>query len=145
MAVGIVPAGTANLLATDLGIPQDIEAAVDIALHGRRRAFDLGAVNGERFAVMAGVGFDARMIRDADSSLKARVGRAAYVWTGARNLGADAVPTTVTVDGTAWFEGDATCVLVGNVGNGHRRAPGVPRRRRPTTASWRWASSPPRA
>jgi YegS/Rv2252/BmrU family lipid kinase len=116
VAVGIVPAGTANLLATHLGIPQDIEAAVDIALHGRRRAFDLGEINGERFGVMAGAGFDARMIRDADKKLKGKAGKAAYVWTGARNIGSDPVPTRVKVDGATWFEGDASCVLVGNVG-----------------------------
>jgi YegS/Rv2252/BmrU family lipid kinase len=117
VAVGIIPAGTANLLASHLGIPQDVEAAVDIALHGRRQAFDLGEINGERFAVMAGAGFDARMIRDADGKLKSKAGRAAYVWTGARNLGADPVPTKVKVDGTTWFEGEASCVLVGNVGS----------------------------
>ena len=86
VAVAILPAGTANLLASDLGIPNDIDEAVAIGLHGRRRALDVGVVNGERFVVMAGTGFDARMIRDADSALKDRVGRVAYVWTAARNL-----------------------------------------------------------
>ncbi len=116
VAVAIVPAGTANLLATDLGIPQDIEAAVGIGLHGRRRAIDVGELNGERFVVMAGAGFDARLIRDADRSLKDRIGRLAYVWTGARNLRAGRVGTTIRVDGATWFEGEASCVLVGNVG-----------------------------
>ena len=116
IAVAIVPAGTANLLATHLGIPRDIEEAVAIGLHGRRQSMDLGEINGERFAVMAGSGFDARMIKDADRSLKDRIGRAAYLWTGARNLTAEPVGTTITVDGATWFEGDASCVLVGNVG-----------------------------
>jgi len=116
VAVAIVPAGTANLLATELGIPPDIERAVEIGLHGRRRSIDVGALNGERFAVMAGAGFDARMIHDADRSLKDRVGRAAYVWTGTRNLRANPVGTTITVDGSTWFEGEASCVLAGNVG-----------------------------
>ena len=89
---------------------------MDIGLHGRRRTLDVGVVNGERFAVMAGTGFDALMIRDADSGLKDRVGRVAYVWTGARNLTADPVGATHPVDGTEWFDGDAGCVLVGNVG-----------------------------
>ena len=59
VAVAILPAGTANLLATNLGIPDDLEAAVEVGLHGRRRRLDVGVVNGERFAVMAGTGFDA--------------------------------------------------------------------------------------
>ena len=38
VSVGILPAGTANLLAKNLNIPTDLEAAVDIALHGEPRA-----------------------------------------------------------------------------------------------------------
>jgi YegS/Rv2252/BmrU family lipid kinase len=116
VAVGIIPAGTANLLATHLGIPQDLEAAVAIALHGGRRTIDVGEVNGERFAVMTGAGFDARMIREVDRSLKGRLGRAAYLWTGARNLRGGLVAASITVDGTRWFDDEASCVLVGNVG-----------------------------
>jgi diacylglycerol kinase family enzyme len=74
-------------------------------------------VNGEHFAVMAGCGLDARMIGDADRSLKDRFGRAAYVWTGARNLRASAVEGTVHVDKELWFTGDLSCLLVGNVGS----------------------------
>ena len=85
--LAIVPAGTANLFASNLGIPQDIEEAVAIGLRGDRREIDVGRFNGERFAVMAGAGFDAAMIRDAgDGGLKDRFGRAAYVWTGSENL-----------------------------------------------------------
>jgi diacylglycerol kinase family enzyme len=47
VAVAIVPAGTANLLASNLGIPKDIDEAVRIGLHGARRRLDLGRVNGD--------------------------------------------------------------------------------------------------
>jgi YegS/Rv2252/BmrU family lipid kinase len=114
--IAIVPAGTANLLASNLGVPKDLRAAVDIGLHGGRRQFDTGVANGEHFAVMAGSGFDAFMIRDADRGLKDRVGRFAYVWTGAKAMRAPARHVTVKVDGTPWFDGTATCVLVANVG-----------------------------
>jgi diacylglycerol kinase (ATP) len=114
--VGIVPAGTANLLAHNLGIPEDIGEAVRIALHGRRRPLDLGRLNGEHFAVMAGVGFDAELIRDADRGLKDRLGRLAYFWTGLRHVSREAVRTRIKVDGTPWFDGAASCVLLGNVG-----------------------------
>jgi diacylglycerol kinase (ATP) len=114
--IGILPAGTANLLATNLGVPIDVRGAVDVAMHGRRRPLDVGVVNGERFAVMAGAGFDALMIRDADRGLKDRVGRLAYVWTGARATRARRRPMRVRVDGATWFEGNASCILVGNVG-----------------------------
>jgi diacylglycerol kinase family enzyme len=114
--MGILPAGTANLFATNLGIPADLPAAVRIALHGRRRELDLGRINGEHFAVMAGAGFDGDLIREADRSLKGRLGRAAYVWTGLRHVRGELVRTRVTVDGAEWFDGEASCVLFGNVG-----------------------------
>jgi diacylglycerol kinase (ATP) len=115
--LAIVPAGTANLFATNLGIPRDIEAAVRIGLTGRRRRLDVGTVNGERFAVLAGTGFDALMIRDADAGLKEQLGRFAYVVAGAKGIGRDPVRTRVDVDGVRWFNGDASCVLVGNMGD----------------------------
>ncbi len=83
--LAILPAGTANLLARNLRIPADLTEAVRIGLRGERRLLDTGSVNGEHFAVMAGAGFDARMIKEAGRGMKDRIGRAAYVYTGARN------------------------------------------------------------
>jgi len=115
--LAIVPAGTANLLATNLGIPRDLERAVQIGIRGTDRALDVGAMNGEHFAVMAGAGLDAAMIEEADGTMKDRLGQLAYVLSGARALSdLDATKTTIQVDGEPWFEGDATCVLLGNVG-----------------------------
>ena len=115
-AVAILPAGTANLLAMNLQIPDDITEAVRIGLHGDRRRMDTGSVNGERFTVMAGAGFDARMISEADRGLKDRLGRAAYLYTGMRNLGARRMKATVDVDGERFFKGPVSCVLAANVG-----------------------------
>jgi YegS/Rv2252/BmrU family lipid kinase len=115
-AVAIVPAGTANLFATNLGIPHDLAEAVRIGLHGRRRRLDLGKINGEHFAVMAGAGFDGAMIREADRKLKGRLGRLAYVYTGLKHVRGDLVRTTIRVDGSKWFTGKSSCVLLGNVG-----------------------------
>ena len=116
-ALAILPAGTANLFATNLGIPQDIEQAVAIGLRGDRQKLDVGRFDGERFAVMAGVGFDASMIQKADGSLKDRFGRVAYVWTGSQNLRAKPFKAKIKVDGAPWYEGAASCILVGNVGH----------------------------
>lgn len=113
--LAIVPTGTANLLATNLGIPQDLKAAVDIALKGDRRQLDVGYINGEHFAVMAGTGFDALMIREANHKLKERFGSAAYIFSGMKNLRNRAVHTRIDVDGKRWFSGPASCVLLGNV------------------------------
>jgi YegS/Rv2252/BmrU family lipid kinase len=114
--LAVVPAGTANLFARNLGIPQDIEHAVAIALRGEHRKLDVGRFNGEHFAVMAGAGFDASMIREADGNLKDRLGRAAYVFTGSQNLRAKPFKAKIAVDGVPWYAGDATCILFGNVG-----------------------------
>jgi diacylglycerol kinase (ATP) len=114
--VAIIPAGTANLLATNLGIPKDVAGAVDVGLSGHARRIDVGRLNGERFAVMAGAGFDARMIGDADGGLKDRVGRLAYVWTGAKHLREKPFRARIKVDGARWYDGDASCILLGNVG-----------------------------
>jgi YegS/Rv2252/BmrU family lipid kinase len=116
VTIAIVPAGTANLLASNLGIPKDVRGAVAAGLHGERRPLDTGVVNGEHFAVMTGAGFDAFMIRDADRGMKDRVGRLAYVWTGAKAMRAPARAVRVKVDGSPWFTGAASCVLVANVG-----------------------------
>jgi len=115
--LAIIPAGTANLFASNLGIPQDIEEAVGVGLRGDRHEFDVGRFNGERFAVMAGAGFDAAMIRDSgDGGLKERIGRAAYVWSGSENLRSKPFRATIEVDGAEWYKGEATCILLGNVG-----------------------------
>jgi diacylglycerol kinase (ATP) len=114
--LAIIPAGTGNLLATNLGVPSSLAGAVQTAFHGEHRRIDLGKLNGEYFAVMAGVGFDGAMIADADRDLKDRLGKLAYVWTGLRHVNGAAPRATVTIDGVKWFDDEASCVLVGNVG-----------------------------
>jgi diacylglycerol kinase (ATP) len=114
-SLAVLPAGTANLFATNLGIPTEINGAVAVGLRGGRRRLDVGRFEDERFGVMAGAGFDADMIRDADD-LKERIGRAAYLWGGSRNLRGDGFGAEIKVDGTDWYEGRATCILLGNLG-----------------------------
>jgi len=113
--IALLPAGTANLLATNLGIPIDLERAVDVGLGGARRRLDVGVLNGKRFAVMAGVGFDALAMRDADGHLKDHLGRLAYVVTGTRATHMKTRTVTITVDQRPWYHGDATCVLLGQM------------------------------
>ncbi|GIE93394.1 diacylglycerol/lipid kinase family protein [Paractinoplanes rishiriensis] len=114
--VGIIPAGTGNLLATNLGIPPRLDEALEVALHGRPHRIDLGKLGGEYFGVMAGVGFDGAMINDADRNLKDRLGKLAYVWTGLRHVNGEPATARVMIDGVKWFDDEASCVLIGNVG-----------------------------
>lgn len=113
--LAICPAGTANLLARNLGLPDEIDDIVAAGLGEGRRWIDTATLNGEHFAVMAGAGLDALMIDQADAGLKDRFGRLAYLWTGARNLKASPVRATVSLEGRPFFRGDITCVLFGNV------------------------------
>ncbi len=114
--MAIVPAGTANLFATHLHIPKKIDGAVEVGLRGKPRKLDVGSMNGEKFAVMAGVGFDALVIHAASRDLKRVLGRTAYVWAASKSLRATPFEAQVEVDGKEWYEGPASCVLFGNVG-----------------------------
>jgi diacylglycerol kinase (ATP) len=117
VSIGILPAGTANLLAKNLDIPIDLRGAVDVAVHGDPRPIDIGEMNGTYFAVMAGAGFDALMIRDAEEAeLKERFGRVGYVVAGVRNREVSPALARIEIDGAPWYHGDASCVIVGNVG-----------------------------
>jgi diacylglycerol kinase (ATP) len=103
-------------VAANLEIPADLTEAVQVGLTGDRRLLDTGSVNGEHFAVMAGAGFDARLIKEADRGMKDRVGRAAYLYAGSRNLSARRVKAVIEADGKRFFNGRISCVIVGNVG-----------------------------
>jgi len=114
--IAILPAGTGNLLATYLGIPKDVARAVEIGLHGTRRRLDLGVMNGECFAAMAGTGFDAIMVSDTDSAEKEKLGRVAYLRSSLKAMRARSVHVRIRLDGEVWFSGKASCVLIGNIG-----------------------------
>ena len=114
--IAILPAGTGNLLATYLGVPKDVTKAVEIGLNGTRRKLDLGVMNGERFAAMAGTGFDAIMVHDTDRTEKEKLGRVAYFRSSLKAMRAKGVRMRIRLDDEVWFTGKASCVLIGNIG-----------------------------
>ncbi|HEX3827784.1 MAG TPA: diacylglycerol kinase family protein [Sporichthyaceae bacterium] len=115
--MAILPAGTGNLLARNLGLPQDRDACLRIGLHGADRKLDVGRVDEtHRFAVMAGMGMDAAMIADAPARLKASVGWFAYMVSGARHIFDRRAHVTITVDDEPPVECRARGVVIGNVG-----------------------------
>ena len=115
-ALAVLPAGTGNLLAGNLGLPTDPEQAVRLAVAGGRRAVDVGVVDGQVFAVMAGMGFDAAMMGDASDRLKATLGPVAYVLSAVRHLRDRPMRLAVQVDDHEPLRCVARSVLVGNVG-----------------------------
>jgi diacylglycerol kinase (ATP) len=115
--LGILPQGTGNLLSRNLGIPQDEDEALDVALTGAERTIDLGRLeDGTAFAVMAGTGFDARMMREAPEGLKGVLGWPAYIVGGVRGLRRSRVHVQVRLDEGAPRDVVVRTVLVGNVG-----------------------------
>jgi diacylglycerol kinase (ATP) len=115
--IAVLPAGTANTLAQNLDIPTDLRGAVEVAVRGKAMPLDVGCMNGAYFTVMAGTGFDALLIREADDGgLKDRYGQLGYVWAGVRHRSVDPFRAEVTVDGSPWYSGEASTVLISNVG-----------------------------
>jgi diacylglycerol kinase family enzyme/membrane-associated phospholipid phosphatase len=119
--VGVIPAGTGNLLARNLGIPLVPEQAVETVLRGRDRAIDIARLEGDgipatRFVVMAGLGLDAAIMGGAPDALKRRLGWPAYVVAGARHLRYPAVRVDITVDDAEPVRRRARTVVIGNVG-----------------------------
>lgn len=114
--LAVLPTGTGNLLAVNMRIPRDPQEALTVALHGRRRLLDVGALGDERFMVMSGVGFDAAMLRDTSPTLKARVHALAYVVSALRNLRRPATRLEIRLDDRPAFTRVGQGVLVGNLG-----------------------------
>jgi len=119
--VGIIPAGTGNLLARNLSIPLYLRAAIDIALTGQDRAIDLVEVSGDgmedsHFLVMAGMGFDAAIMEGVNEDIKNKVGWIAYVLSALKALMFPAVRVEVSVDGGEFTRHRARTVVIGNVG-----------------------------
>jgi diacylglycerol kinase (ATP) len=78
LPVGVVPMGTGNVLAHEIGLPRSAVGLVHLLMHGPVRRFEGARANGETFFLMAGVGFDGAVIGALDTPLKRRVGKAAY-------------------------------------------------------------------
>ncbi|WP_232848026.1 diacylglycerol/lipid kinase family protein [Occultella kanbiaonis] len=115
-ALAILPGGTGNLLAGNFGIPTDPAEGVRLAVAGGRRRIDVGEVDGQVFAVMAGMGFDAKMLDSASTELKARIGTPAYVLSAGKHLLDHPMRVQVTVDDAEPLVRKARSVIVGNVG-----------------------------
>jgi diacylglycerol kinase (ATP) len=118
--LGLVPAGTANLLARNLGIPLDEDEAIEVALTGRAHGIDLVklTVDGraEHFAVLAGIGVDAAIMAETDEDLKAKLGPAAYLLAAGKALGRLPVKASVVIDGRRPIRRHAMLIAIGNVG-----------------------------
>ena len=129
--VAVLPAGTGNLLARNLGISLDMDDALAEVFDGTERRIDSVLIEGDelttdRFVVMAGLGLDAAIIADAPDDLKKRVGWAAYVVSTIRNLNSPSVRVEITVDDQPPVRHRARTVVIGNVGTLQANIPLLP-------------------
>lgn len=121
--MGLVPAGTSNLLARNLAMQLDnVAYATRIALGGYDRRLDVGRVSVDdaeeenTFVVMAGMGFDAAIMAGAPPEWKARVGPLAYFVSGLRALKGDQLRVELSMDGQPALRRRVRTVVVGNCG-----------------------------
>jgi YegS/Rv2252/BmrU family lipid kinase len=116
VGLAIIPLGTGNLLARNVGLPLGLEEALEVALGGVQRAIDAGRVNGRMFVVMAGLGLDANMLNGASEPLKKRLGWLAYAISAVRHLRDRPMRVTVSADGGRPRRMRVSALIVGNVG-----------------------------
>ena len=138
MPLGILPAGTGNLLARNLDLPVALENALEVALTGRNRRIDVGEVlvgaapedatgTGteadaddprplHHFLVMSGLGMDAEIMAATNENLKNKVGWPAYMVSGLKSLVSPEFRVRIKVDDDMEFRRRARMVVIGNCG-----------------------------
>lgn len=85
--LSIIPIGTANVLAKELGIPEDIDGAVHVLLSGSAKKISLGRINGSYFALMAGIGFDGETVLGVNNDFIKKIsGKLAHIISGFKVL-----------------------------------------------------------
>lgn len=86
IVLGVLPLGTGNSFARTIGIPLSLDGAIDTLINGKVADVDLGIANGDYFANIASIGFNAQVVHNSRDSWKRRLGVFAYLITGCREL-----------------------------------------------------------
>lgn len=114
-ALGVLPMGTVNVWAREMGIPLERAKAREILVHGQTRRVDLGQVNGRYFLLMVGIGFDGEVAQAVERKPLKRLGVLGYVlaalWFSSGYLG---FPLTLRVDEAEPVRTRALQIVVGN-------------------------------
>lgn len=112
--IGIIPAGSTNVIARNFRIPADPKAAAHLAFtRPATKRIDVGLCNGRRFIHMGGAGFDSRMFAATDRRLKKKLGWLAYLQGASKSITAPPARFVIDVDGVE-LECPSPLVLVAN-------------------------------
>jgi diacylglycerol kinase family enzyme len=112
LPLGLVPRGTGNVLAEEIGLPRGPGAIADILMRGPVVRIQGARANGEPMFLMAGIGFDGDVVRRLDLGLKRSVGKVAYAMPALAAIGARQPRLSVRIDGGEALE--AGWVVVAN-------------------------------
>ncbi|HJS24964.1 MAG TPA: diacylglycerol kinase family protein [Pyrinomonadaceae bacterium] len=130
--LGILPRGTANVLARELGLPIDDREAAAIAAQGKSRKIYLGAAINEttnesrHFVLMAGIGLDASVVKRVQPSLKKRIGKGAFWISGLSHLATwNPRPFTLEINGDMYTATFATIGKAARYGGDLAITPGA--------------------
>lgn len=116
ITLGIIPLGTANILARNLNLPLEMDDAMKVALLGNNFQMDVGRANGTYFTLVAGIGLDAEVMRVADRKLKNRWGFFAYILSVIKNITNRSGKYEVTLDNKKPFTIRAKTIMASNMG-----------------------------
>src|SRR5262245_6954863 len=110
--VALIPMGTANVLAAEIGLGSRPEEIARTIASGEARPVSLGEVNGRKFVLMAGVGFDAIVVATVPSRLKRMISKGAYVLASMKQFLRGGLPHfEVHVDGVRC---EAASIIIAN-------------------------------
>lgn len=113
--IALMPTGTENLLARELGYRPDVDLLLQTLQADRQRPMDVGQVNARRFLIVTGIGFDAHVVRRLGSQRQGHITHMSYFWPLWRTFWQYRFPPVrVTVEGNLLHDGPGL-VFVGNV------------------------------
>ncbi len=112
-ALGLLPIGTVNVFATELGLPSgDLKQCWQIICDGHTRTIDLPNANGKYFVQLAGIGLDAQAVKETSAALKRSFGPLSYLVSAAQIASRPPPHLVIEPKGTTAIEG--SFVLIGN-------------------------------
>ena len=111
LPLAIIPCGTANVLAQEIGLKATPELVCQLLCDGPDVPIACARANGEPFLLMAGAGFDARVVGGLNHTLKSRIGKVAYAGPVLEALRQPIDTLSVTIDNRCY---DASWVVIAN-------------------------------